>query len=56
LWIENLAMSSREIGDCYLDFRHTSTAVPAGGEVGMNLSGATRWEFAVRGKKQLLIR
>jgi hypothetical protein len=51
LWIESLAMGSREIDDCCFDFRHTGAAVPASGEVDMNLSGATGWEFAVRREK-----
>jgi hypothetical protein len=55
LRIKILAMSVREIGDGRFDFRHTGAAVPAGGEVRVNLRSATGWEFAIRSQKQLLI-
>jgi hypothetical protein len=56
LGIESLAVSSCEIGNGPFDFCHPSAATPAGGEVGVNPSGASGWEFAVRCQKQLLIR
>jgi hypothetical protein len=43
-----LAVSSREIGNRSLDFRHPGAAVPAGGQMGADLSGATGLKFAVR--------
>src|SRR5271156_2288372 len=53
---EGLAVSSREIGDGPFHLRHAGAAVPAGGQVDANLSGAACVKFAVRRQEQLLIR
>ncbi|MGA2961290.1 MAG: hypothetical protein ABSD96_06415 [Candidatus Korobacteraceae bacterium] len=51
MWIETLAVGSREIGNCPFDFRHPSAAAPTGGEMRPNLSGATGRQFAVGDQK-----
>ena len=52
----DMTVGAGEVRNCAFDFSHASAAVPAGGEVGVNLIGAPGWKFAVGGAKQFLIR